>query len=232
MCETAARLTGTDGAAVAVLTARAQVRELVHATDALAQQIDELQFTIGEGPCLDAHQLNEPQLHPELLGDGHAAVRWPVFTAEIIALGVRAVFAFPVPGALGPQAVLELYRRSGGALGDNEHHFALTCADAIARTLQFNWDTHLSAAQSTQAAIDAVILSAADPHRPADPFTRSQIHVAAGMVAVQAEISVGDALDLLRAYSFSHQQTLTAVAAEVIERRLSFREHREEPKDQ
>ncbi len=52
------------------------------------------------------------------------------------------------------------------------------------------------------------------------------------MVAVQAEISVGDALDLLRAYSFSHQQTLTAVAAEVIERRLSFREHREEPKDQ
>lgn len=49
ICDTAARLTGVDGAAVAVLTASQNVRELVYATDAVAQQVDELQFTLGQG---------------------------------------------------------------------------------------------------------------------------------------------------------------------------------------
>lgn len=60
VCKTAARLTGADGAAAAVMTASSS-RELVYATDALAQQIDELQFVIGEGPCMDAYVQNRPQ---------------------------------------------------------------------------------------------------------------------------------------------------------------------------
>ena len=56
ICDTVVRLTGVDGAAVAVLAPSMGVRELVYATDALAQQLDELQFTLGEGPCVDAYQ--------------------------------------------------------------------------------------------------------------------------------------------------------------------------------
>lgn len=51
LCAAAVRLTGVDGAAVAILSDASAARELVYATDAVAQQIDELQFVVGEGPC-------------------------------------------------------------------------------------------------------------------------------------------------------------------------------------
>lgn len=51
LCESAVRLTGVDGAAVAVLTPSRRVRDLVYATDHLAQRLDELQYVIGEGPA-------------------------------------------------------------------------------------------------------------------------------------------------------------------------------------
>jgi GAF domain/ANTAR domain len=230
-CETAARLTGVDGAAVAVLSTTTVVRELVHASDARAQQIDELQFTVGEGPCLDAYRLDQPQMHAHLLGDGTAASRWPMFTAEIIELGVRAVFAFPVPGPVRPIAVLELYRLTPGPLHDHEHAAAITCAATIGATLQENWHIQLAGAPTPSAALDAVAVAGADPHEPADPFTRSRIHIAAGMMAVQLGVSSAEALDRLRAYSFSHHRSIAAVAAEVIERRVSFRDQRDDPEE-
>ena len=115
ICDTVVRLTGVDGAAVAVLAPSMGVRELVYATDALAQQLDELQFTLGEGPCVDAYQRGHPQMFPSLGAQGFEA-RWPAFTAELVALGVAAVFAYPVPGDHRPLGVLELYRRTEGRL--------------------------------------------------------------------------------------------------------------------
>jgi GAF domain/ANTAR domain len=228
-CETAARLTGVDGAAVAVLSPQSVVRELLHATDALAQQLDELQFTVGEGPCLDAHRLNHPELHGDLLANDTAAQRWPVFTAEVVELGVQAVFAFPVPGPTRPVAVLELYRVSPGGLSDHEHDAATMCAATIGATLQQNWHVQLASVPTPAAAIDAAAAAGADPHHPADPFTRTQIHVAAGMIAVQLGVTAAEALDRLRAYSFSQHRSITAIAAEVIERRVSFRDQRHDP---
>lgn len=106
ICDTAARLTGSDGAALAVLTPTRGVRELVYATDAMAQQIDEVQFTMGEGPCLDAYHEDRPQLCAQL--DDKTLARWPAFSAELVGLDVAALFAFPVPGQHRPMGVLEL----------------------------------------------------------------------------------------------------------------------------
>lgn len=137
ICDTAARLTGADGAAVAVLASSGEVRELVHATDALAQQIDELQFTLGEGPCLDAYRRNEAQLCAEL-DDREYAQRWPLFTAESVALGAAAG-SFEVAGQLHPMGVLELYRRTVGPLAAAELESAQVCATAIRVALEANW---------------------------------------------------------------------------------------------
>ncbi|GAA1681056.1 hypothetical protein MMUR_06430 [Mycolicibacterium murale] len=231
MCDTAARLAGVDGAAVAVLSAGSAVRELVHATDTMAQHLDELQFTVGEGPCLDAYRHDRLELHGHLLDENAAMHRWPVFTAEVSALGVCAVFAFPVPGAAGPAAVLELYRLTPGDLSDHERDAAMTCAAAIGATLQQNWSLQLAAAPTPSAAIDAAAEAGAHLHHAADPFTRSQIHTAAGMIAVQLGVPTTEALDRLRAYSFTEHRPITSIAAEVIERRLSFREHRDDLKE-
>jgi hypothetical protein len=221
ICDTAARLTGTDGAAVAVLVASHGVRELVYATDPSAQQIDEIQFTVGDGPCLDAYHGDRPELCPRV-GDTESCSRWPAFIAEIADLGIAAVFAYPIPGPGQPMGVLELYRRTEGALSEQEHQSALLCATALERTLQSNWAEHLMQSADEEAAIDAAALSGNVPGPP-DPFTRSQVYVAAGMVAVQVMESTADALARLRAHAYAQGRSISAVAADVVARRLSFR---------
>jgi hypothetical protein len=63
------------------------------ATDAVAQQIDELQFVVGEGPCPAAYLDDCPYLWPDL-GNVPAAARWPAFVPDALAVGVCAAFAF------------------------------------------------------------------------------------------------------------------------------------------
>jgi hypothetical protein len=192
----------------------------VYATDAVAQQIDELQFTVGAGPCLDAYRSETPELCAQL--DDEAFRRWPTFTAGLADLGVAAVFAYPVPGQERPMGVMELYRRTEGELGEQAQHAAQLCASALERTLQSNWADHLMHSTTEEAAIEAAALSGiAIP--PADPFTRTQVHVAAGMIAVQLTVSTADALERLRAYTYAQNRSITDVAADVLARRLSFR---------
>lgn len=220
ICETAARLTGVDGAALAVLTASRGIRELVHATDAVAQQLDELQFVLGEGPCLDAYQQSEPQLcaHTE---DDAVHERWPAFASELVALGVEAVFAYPVPGRQRPLGVLELYRHTSGPLSETEQQSAQVCAAALQTTLENNWREHLQRSHTEDAALEAIVVEAGTDARP-EAFTRSQVHIAAGMVAVQLEIPTSEALDRVRAYAYGQNRSVIAVAADIVARRLSL----------
>jgi AmiR/NasT family two-component response regulator len=46
------------------------------------------------------------------------------------------------------------------------------------------------------------------------------VHNAAGVVSVQQDISVTDALVRLRAYAFTHDRSLTEVAQDVVDRKL------------
>ncbi|MDF2585838.1 MAG: hypothetical protein K0R33_4481 [Mycobacterium sp.] len=221
ICDTAARLTGVDGAAVAVLTG--DVRELVHATDALAQQIDELQFTLGEGPCLQAYAQDRAELWPSV-EDREFGRRWPLFTAEVLPLGVAAVFAFPVAGATRPMGVLELYRRTPGALAPSELHSARTCSTAISDRLGANWQSQVQRSGGARAAVEAVGLHDGSSTHVDDRFTRGQVHIAAGMVAVQLKVSTQDGMTRLRAHAYAERRSVVAVAADVVSRRLSFRD--------
>ena len=54
------------------------------------------------------------------------------------------------------------------------------------------------------------------------PVFRLVVHNAAGMVSVQLEVSVSEALIHLRAYAVSHDRLLHDVAQDVADRRLRF----------
>ena len=56
--------------------------------------VQELQFELGEGPCVDAWASMEPVLEPDLARPQVA--RWPAFAPAAVAAGVLAVFAFPL----------------------------------------------------------------------------------------------------------------------------------------
>jgi hypothetical protein len=224
ICEPAIRLTGADGVVVAVLTRAAQVRELAYASDPIAQQLDELQYTIGEGPCFDAYLDDEPHDYPELRS-GAQTSRWPTFATHATELGVRALFAFPIPHAQRPMGVLEFYRRTAGGLDTSQYQSATACATAIAHQLQSNWYTYLARTGNTEQAIETA--AAAGLNEPVHPFTRTQVHLAGGMVATQLGVTASQGVDRLRAYSYAHSRSITSVAADIIARRLTLSAERD-----
>ena len=224
LCERAARAARADGAALAVVTRHAHTRELAYATDTVAVRLDELQFTLGEGPCVDAYLDGEPQFHPDLHNPTRTS-QWPSFATEATALGVQSLFAFPVPGArpsAGTCGVLELYRRTAGSLTADQHAAAQSAATTIGRRLQANWQEHLSRFGNTTTAVDVAAAAGAAHDGSADPFTRTQIHVAAGILAVQLNTQPDHALDRLRAHAHATGRRISAVAADVIAHRLTL----------
>lgn len=52
--------------------------------------------------------------------------------------------------------------------------------------------------------------------------SRAAVHQAAGMLSVQLEVPLAEALTWMQAYAFVHGQFVAEVAAEVVARRLSF----------
>jgi hypothetical protein len=221
MCDAAMLKSGADGAALAVLTRSSRTRELVYASDVIARKLDELQYTIGEGPCLDAYLYDEPQYYPELDNVAQTS-RWPTFAADATRLGVHALFALPIPAAQRPMGVLELYRRTAGSLAGAEYASAAAYAGAISQRLQSNWTAHAARFDSTEQAIDAAATAGLSADEPADAFTRTQIHIAGGVLAIQLEVDPDEAVDRLRAYSYAHDRPISSVAADIIARRLTL----------
>lgn len=78
------------------------------ATDGPARVLEELQFTLGEGPCIDSAELGRPVLQPQL--ELTAPSRWPGFAVGALAAGVKAVFAFPLQIGEILLGVMDLYR--------------------------------------------------------------------------------------------------------------------------
>ncbi|ETD34664.1 GAF and ANTAR domain-containing protein [Williamsia sp. D3] len=222
LCEDVVHAAGVDGAALTLLTTSSRVRDLVYATDALAQQLDDLQFTLGEGPCLDAYDNHDARLLSDL--DSRTASPWPTFVGEAFGLGARAVFAFPVAAGGTPLAVLELYRRTAGALSADEYAAATATATAAGYTVTRNWHDYLATQgdYDDRVATAAADMSQAQDHTT-DRFSRSDVYLASGMVAAQLSVSADEGLARLRAFSFRHDRSLKDVADDVVARRMNLR---------
>src|SRR4051794_3612818 len=106
------------------------MRQPLYGSDETAQLMERLQFTVGEGPCVDASASGSPVLVPDI-DEPRSGVRqrWPVFLTEAAKADIRAVFAFPVRiGAISLGAI-DLYRRSPGPLLREQLANALTTVD-------------------------------------------------------------------------------------------------------
>jgi hypothetical protein len=168
--------------------------------------IEDLQYTLGEGPCVDAYQGDRPVLEPDLADRGMS--RWSAFTPAAVEAGARAVFGFPLRVGAIRIGALNLYRDHDGPLDDEQHADALVLAGVAARAVL------AMQADAPPGALGAELESGSD--------FRFVVHQASGMVSAQLEVSVGDALIRLRAYAFAHDRPLTAVAHDVVARTLRF----------
>jgi hypothetical protein len=201
---------GVSGAGISIVTPTGN-HGVVCATDDVAARVEDLQVTLGEGPCVDAVRTGGQVLIDDLgvLVPG-AIGRWPAFAESAAAVGVRAVFAFPL--RIGPVGLgaLDLYRDRPGDLPAEYVQAALMAADAAAH---------------------AVLRLDSGGTEGIEPFTddcaaRSSylmhVHQATGMVQVQMGVSTGDALLMLRARAFVTGRTLSDIGSDVVARRLRF----------
>jgi len=206
IAETCVQLLGVTGAGISVVSDTGN-RAVVCATDEVSTRIEELQVTLGEGPCVDSVGRGGPVLVRDL-GDHHdvSVERWPSFMRAAHEVGVRAVFAFPMRiGVLGIGAV-DLYRTTPGALSDEELSGALMAAE-VAGVAMLGLRSDADAARVEDSDTGAYL---------------AQVHQATGMVMVQLGVSVDEAFLLLRARAFGDGRPLRDVATDVVQRRLRF----------
>jgi hypothetical protein len=205
LCEVCAEVSATSGAGIMLMSDDAPMGSIC-TTNEVSDLIEELQYELGEGPCVDAHHEGRPVLEPDLADPG--TPRWLAFSPPALAAGTRAVFGFPLRVGAARLGAMNLYRDRPGKLSDDQHADALVMADVAAQAVL---------AMQADAPPDVVateLLASADFHLVE--------HQASGMVATQLGVGVGEALVRLRAYAFSHELGLNEVAEAVVARDLRF----------
>lgn len=198
VCEVAAEQVDVDAAAISVHAA-SRAQELVATTGDWARRLEELQYTLGEGPGGQAFRTGGPVLVADLATGGDP---WPVFADAATATGVGAVFAFPLRGGASRFGALTLYRRHPGPLAAAGLADATVLADLAAAAL-FNDANGVDVDTAPWAQEDS------SGHY-------ADVSMATGMLAAQLRISVEEALLRLRAHAYSHDLPLLDIARAVL----------------
>jgi hypothetical protein len=205
VCEVCTEVTGAAGAGI-MFRAGDVARGSLFSTDAISAAIEELQFSLGEGPCVDAYHEDRPVSEPDLCNP--AATRWPAFTEGAIEAGAQSVSCYPLHVGAVRLGALDLYRTTTGALSEDQHADALAMADIATRAVL------VLQAEAPPGQLASTLEAGAD--------LWLTVHQASGMVAAQLNVTVGQALVCLRANAFGSGHTLERVAADVIARTLRF----------
>lgn len=209
LCAACVELLGVDGAAVSIVDHDAS-RGTFGSSGPKSRELDELQFTFGEGPCLDAVRTGGPVLVADL--HNARAQRWPAFAEKALESGMRAVFALPVSIASLPMAALDLFRYETGPLSDDELMGGLLAAELAAVPVL----DLLAEAGGAQRLVDG-----GDGWDQLTLLDRPEVHQATGMLSVQLDVDVAQALVRLRAYAFAQGRTASEIASDIVNRRVA-----------
>jgi len=205
VCTAATVALSVSGAGISVM-ADDGVRGVSAASDPHSAHIEDLQFVLGEGPCMDAFASRRPILVPDLAVG--ATARWPMYTPAAHEGGIRAVFAFPLQIGAARLGVLDLFRVSAGPLTGEELPLALTFADVTVAGL-LDQQEHVGEGGAGDD------LAVAAEHQ-------AELFQAQGMVMVQLGVTIDEAMARMRAYAFAEGRPLDEVARDVVGRRLRF----------
>jgi hypothetical protein len=199
LCLAAVQDLPASGVAISLLSDKG-ASGMAAASDRVSERVEELQFTLGEGPCLDAFASRRPVLTDDL--DGSGATRWPGYASAAAELGVRSVFAFPLAVGASCLGALDIYRTHTGPLSPQS----------------------LAGAVSFAAYATAILLKGQEQAGPDQPppgldyalASRFEVHQAQGMLTVQLGVGLEEALARLRAHSFAHSRSLVEVARDIL----------------
>ncbi len=197
-----------DAAAISLVFDGANAGTL-GSSDASARRYDELQFTLGEGPCLESVARRVPVLVVDLADP--ADKRWPAYGPAMLANDIRFVIAMPVMVAGQHVGALDLFRAMPGRLNGEQFAGAVVAAELAGIPLLDLMDGDLQAA-------------AGDPTSEAwaelNSLSRAEVSQATGMLVAQLGIDPAEALVRLRGHAYATGRTATDVARDILDRRL------------
>lgn len=173
----------------------------VATSDGRAALIDEEQYALGQGPCLEAIATGAPVG----VKDQRTDARWGGYSAKAQAFGVRSSLSLPLFADGRAMGALNLYsHQRADAFGGEITEQAKTFADraSIALTLAIRYDEQARTARQLTQAL----------------YARALIDQAIGILMAEQRCDAHTALELLRQHSQTHNRKLREVAMEIITR--------------
>lgn len=205
LCRVASRILPATGVGISVMSIEGHPAT-VAASDVHSATVEDLQFTLGEGPCIEAYSTGGPVLAPDLAVA--AKVRWPGYAPAAIEHGVQAAFSFPLRIGAARLGALDIYRDRTGSPSPATMVQALTFAD-VAMTRLLSAQLRSNEEDGAPAIDDAI-------------DNRFELYQAQGMVAVQLGVHLHEALIRIRAYAYAHNRPLSDVADDIVARKLAL----------
>ena len=210
LCVACVTLMDIDAAAISLLFEGATSGTL-GSSSAPARTYDELQFTLGEGPCLDSVAQRAPVLISDLADRDET--RWPAYGPAMLDHQIRGVFAIPVVLAGEYVGALDLFRAQPGALHKDHLAAGIFAAALAGMPLLDLMDSDLQAAIT-------------DPDSSAwaefSILNRAEVSQATGMLVAQLEVEPAEALVRLRAHAYATGRSATDVARDILDRKLQL----------
>jgi hypothetical protein len=202
VCRTATRLLQMSGSSVVLMGE--DTFPSVASAYGVSVMVQDLEFTLGEGPAIDAYAEGKPVM----VGDiGLFSSRWPQFTRSMAGAGIRSVYALPLQLGAIKLGVLMLYRDKPGALEGEALSAALLVAELVTNQVLDMQAGALSQSLAWGLEIDDY---------------RAVVHQATGMISAQLDCAMGEALVRLRGRAFANDRAIDQVAAEVVSGDLRF----------
>ena len=210
LCTACVQLLDVDGATVSYVDGGA-TQGTFGSSSQLSRTLNDLQFTYGQGPCLDAVAQRRPVLAPDL--DDPTEQRWPALTQAVLGHGIHAIFAVPVAVASTLIGALDLYRCRSGPLDDTAMTGGLWAAGLAALPLMdvMTSDTDWQRVAAGQDSWDQLA-----------SLERVEVYQATGMIIAALDVTPADALIRLRAHAIARNVTASDVAYGILDRRIAL----------
>ncbi|WP_123029075.1 GAF and ANTAR domain-containing protein [Mycolicibacterium stellerae] len=210
LCEACVALFDVDAAAISLIFDGVDIG-ILGASGTTARELDELQFTVGEGPCLDAVAHRIPIFVLDLADPRE--VSWPAYRPALLAREIRGVYALPIVIAGQFVGALDLFRNLPGLLAADDLTGVLAAADLAQLPFLDFVGTDLETALT-------------DPDSDAwaelDTLSRTEVSQATGALVAQLEVAPAAALLRLRAHAYVTGRSATDIALDILAHRLEL----------
>lgn len=206
LCFALTRALPATGVGVSLLTDDNRGGGTIAASSLASRALEELQFTLGEGPCIDAYTSRRPVLEPDLAS--HGMRRWPGYAPAAHGHGIQAVFAFPLQVGAARAGALDVYRNECGSLTTDGLAQALTFAE-VAMGLLVDGQEGAQDGKTTPD-LDEVMAY------------RLEVYQAQGMVMVDLGVGIDEAMARLRGHAYAQGRYISDVARDIVAGKLTL----------